>query len=526
MEDAEGHPTGELSGFGCYHHSMGSVVHPTLARVTARAAWRLAARRALEWAAVSAVLTLSAHVLLLAAGLVVPLAPVSVAAAVFRAAVAAAGAALAAAFRRPDALAAARVLDSALGLDERASTAVEVARRPAGPLAPRVVADAVAHLHGADLRAVLPLRPPRLLAWVPLLVVALAAWPLRGLAIPGTPAHRAQQVIRQEAARLERVSRVLERQARAERLPLTRRAAREMRAVGERLRQERLDRADALARIADLSRQVHQWRQDLERRLEQASAAPAGVPPDSLRRSALQRQIRQLQEALSHLQSGDPAAAREGLDRLAEILREGEGTAPAEVRQQLRRARQQLDDGDVSGAGESLTQALRWLAGLEGLAADREGLERAQQELDRSMARIASGSSSAAAETPGAEPSDAVAPGDRSPVPDADAGEPPPQGSREGSLPGTGRAGEQAGPPTPRLDVEKIPQRVRGAPGQGEATASEVVGPGRPSAATVQPARVPPAVVVRADRALQRARVPAAYRRIVQDYFRRLAGLR
>ncbi|MDQ7820127.1 MAG: hypothetical protein QN173_06380 [Armatimonadota bacterium] len=506
---------------------MGSVVHPTLARVTARAAWRLAARRALEWAAVASVLTLSAHVLLLAAGLVVPLAPPSVAAAVFRSAVAAACAALAAAVcRRPDELAAARVLDDVLGLDERASTAVEVARRPAGPLAPRVVADAVAHLHGADLRAVLPVRPPRLLAWVPLLVVALAAWPLRGLAIPGTPAHRAQQVIRREAARLERVSRILERQARADRLPLTRRAAREMRAVGERLRQERLDRAAALARVADLAREVHQWRQDLDRRLEQASATPAGAPPDSLRRSALQRQIRQLQEALSHLQSDDPAAAREGLDRLGEVLREGEGTAPAEVRQQLRRARQQLDDGDVSGAGESLTQALRWLAGLEGLAADREGLERAQQELDSSMARIASGSSSAAAETPGADSSEAVAPGDRSPVADADAGEPPPQGSREGSLPGTGRAGEQAGPPTPRLDVEKIPQRVRGAPGQGEATASEVVGPGRLSATRVQPARVPPAVVVRADRALQRARVPAAYRRIVQDYFRRLAGLR
>lgn len=506
---------------------MGRVVHPTLARVTGRAARRLAARRALEWAAVAAVLTLAAHVLTLAAGLVLPLPAVSVPASAGRAAAAAALAALAAVcVRRPDALAAARVLDAVLALEERASTAVEVSRRPAGPLAPLVVSDAVAHLQGADLRAALPLRLPRILVWVPLLMAVLIAWPLRGLAIPGTPAHRTLQVIRREAARLEQVARVLERQARAERLPLTRRAANQMRALGQRLRQERVDRAAALARIADLSREVQQLRQQADRRLQESAAGSTDLPAGLLRRSTLQRQIRQLQEALSRLQAADPEAARESLDRLGEVLREGDGTAAAEVRQQVRQAQRQLDEGNTAGATESLTQALRWLAGLEGLVADREALDRAQQEVDRSMARIAAGASPAPADAEGAEPSAGVSPGDRSPQWETGAGQPPPEGPREGSLPGGGRGPEAVGPPTPRLEGEKVPQRVRGAPGQGELTASEVVGPGRVAASRVQPSRIPPAAVERADRALQRLRVPVAYRRIVQDYFRRLADLR
>jgi hypothetical protein len=507
---------------------MGPLVHPTLARVTARAARRLTARRAGQWAAGAAVLTLAAHVVLLAAGLVVPLASPSAVTAVARAAVAAVAAALAAVvLRRTDTLVAARALDALLGLDERVSTAVEVSRRPAGPLAPRVVADAVAHLQGVDVRAVLPLRPPRALAWAPLLVAVLAAWPLRGLAVPGTPAHRVQQAIRQEAARLERVGRMLERQARADRLPLTRRVAREMRALGERLRQERVDRAAALARIADLSAQVREMHQEADRRLRESHSPldPAGLPEGLLRRSALQRQVRQLQEVLAQLQSADAAAARHSLDRLGEILREGEGSAPAEVRQQVRRAQQQLDEGDPAGASESLTQALRWLAGLEGLAADREALDRAQQELDRSTARIAAGTSAAAADAGEGEPAAEAAPGDRAPDHDAAGGEPPP-GSREGSLPGAGRAGDQAGPPTPRLDGDKIPQRVRGTPGQGEATVAHVVGPGRMAAASVRPAGVTAAVVARADRAVQRLRIPAAYRSIVREYFRRLADVR
>src|SRR5438445_7083270 len=57
----------------------------------------------------------------------------------------------------------------------------------------------------------------------------------------------------------------------------------------------------------------------------------------------------------------------------------------------FRSAKPQLDRGDMAGAGESLTQALRMLEGMETLMSDREGLESAREQLERSRAAITSG---------------------------------------------------------------------------------------------------------------------------------------
>src|SRR6058998_1082273 len=226
---------------------MKPALDPAVTRIVGRAARRLRLDRALRMAVRAAVWMLIALVAATAAGTVVPVSAVSPWIAVM--------AALAAAL-----VAAARTLDLVLHLDERASTAVELglAARAPTALGPRVIADAAAHLHVVDLRQAIPLRFPKTTWWAPALVALLALWPalVGGLALPGTPAHRAQQVIRREGARLEQFAKTLQARARADRLPLTRRRAPQLRDLGVRLQQERVDRASALARITELSRQL------------------------------------------------------------------------------------------------------------------------------------------------------------------------------------------------------------------------------------------------------------------------------
>lgn len=502
------------------------------------AARRLTGRRALQAASRTAVWVMGALVAVTAAGVVVPVPAFSAWTALASVAVIAAVSGGAVALvRRADPAVAARILDHALHLDERASTAVELALRsqPPSSLGARVIADAAARLGDVDLRDAIPLRFPRCAWWIPALAAVLLVWPtlLGGLTLPGTPAHRAQQVVRREGSRLEQFAQTLLERARAERLPLTRRTAPQVRDLGVRLQQERVDRAGALARISELSRQIDTARRQIDQRLEEMGRpqSQAALPSQLLRRQAMERQIRQLQELTSRLRQDSSAVSKDVLDRLGAITREGEGDQPAQVRQQLQQARRQLEEGDTGGAGESLTQALRVLESMESMLADREGLESARRQLERSRTAIASGSPGARsgdqAASPDRQAQQSAGPGDR-PV-DAQPGAespPPPIGPREGSAPGTGRVDDKMGPPSPRLQAERTPQRVRGAQGEGEVNTSEITGAGRPGPAQTRPLPVSAALVARVDRALERAHIPAQYRLIVLNYFQRLAQLK
>src|SRR5437899_5840220 len=179
---------------------MKPALDPAVTRIAGRAARRLRLDRVLRMAVRADVWMLIALVAAEAAGTMVPVSAVSpwiAAMAAMAAALVAAGVVL---LTRSDLVAAARTLELVLRLDERASTAVELglAARAPTALGPRVIADAAAHLHVVDLRQAIPLRFPKTTWWAPALVALLALWPalVGGLAMPGTPAHRAQQVIR------------------------------------------------------------------------------------------------------------------------------------------------------------------------------------------------------------------------------------------------------------------------------------------------------------------------------------------
>src|SRR2546428_11952071 len=200
---------------------MNPALDPALTRIVGGAARRLRLDRALRVAVRAAVWTMTALVAISAAGVGGPVPVVSPWAGI----VAAAAAALVAAgvffFTRVDLIAAARILDRTLHLDERASTATELGLAPRAltSLGARVIADASARLRVVDLRQAIPLGLSRTVWWVPVLFALLVVWPVLvgGLALPGTPAHRAQQMIRREGLRLGAVPRRLATPRRRER---------------------------------------------------------------------------------------------------------------------------------------------------------------------------------------------------------------------------------------------------------------------------------------------------------------------
>lgn len=507
-----------------------------LHRLARRAARRLTWQRAFSTGLLGGAVVLAGLAASQLAAVVVPLDPVPPALSAAASLLAVAVVTALVALGRPiTPMAASRLLDTRAGLEERTSTALEVESRASrGALGDRVVADAARHAETVDLRAVFPWRAPRTVYALVLLMVMLAAWPatLRGIAIPGTPAHRTQEAIRREGGRLEQLARTLQSRTRGQRMPQTRRAAPEIRDLGERLRQERLDRAEAIARIAELSRRIEEARREIDSRVgPQRPQDGAGAPPqDLLRRQALQQQIRQLRELTSRLQQSPDAASPDTLQRLGEITRQGEGDQPAQARRSLDRAREQLEQGNAIGARQSLEQALRELEGLESMLADQEGLRGAQQELERSQQAIASAGGDRAGGEPSGDPSDPGAappgPGDQPGSPEPGAESLPPQGPNEGTTPGQGRVNEKLGPPSARLDASGTTERVRGIQSEGPVGSAEIQGAGRRGTARAGTQTVTPAIVTQADRAMESARTPGRYRGLVRRYFEALARLR
>lgn len=500
-----------------------------------RAARRLALQRAFHAGLAAGTVVLAALAAATVATLVVPLSPVSIDVTLAAVGVVTALVTGLLMLVRPvEPITAARLLDLRGGLEERASTALEVGESGAvSTLARRLLDDAASHVEAINLRAVFPWRLPRW-AWVmPALVLFLLLWPstLRGIAIPGTPAHRTQQAIKREGTRLEQFARSLQSRARSQRVPQTRRVAPQVRDLGVRMQQERLERAEALARIGELSRQIEEARREIDGRLRsQAPQREGAVPQELFRRQALQQQVRQLRELTTRLRQNPEAASTDALQRLGEITQSGEGDQPAQVRRQLERAREQLQQGNTAGAGESLGEALRELEGLESMLADAEGLRSAQQQLERSQRAIASGSAGRregdAAEDQSQSQGRPDAPGENAPEREPGADALPPEGPHEGTTPGQGRVREKVGEPTPRLEATRTPERLRGAQSEGPVSSAEVVGGGRQGAARRQAGAVSPAIVAQADRAMENARTPGRYRALVRRYFERLAKLR
>jgi hypothetical protein len=509
------------------------VVEEARRRLAARRAWRWGSQIALGLAGLALLLALARTVVPLAlpAG---PLAAGGVAVGVLVAAV------LARTWRPPPRLAA-QVVDLRFQCADRLATAVEVLtglHRPTA-LTEALVADAARVAAALDLRRGLAMGPPRVLGGAVLVAaLALAADALlAGLTLPGTPARMVVETIRREGRRLERSADALEEQARLDRARLTRRFAPSLRALGQSLQRERLERPDALARLDALARQVEAARRQVQRRTAELAGqapTPAERPSDLFhRRAAAERTLRQIREITGRLAQSRSPDERQALLRQLAVLAGGgeEGEVPARARQQAAEAQRRLEAGDAAGARRALQQSASDLEDLRAMLADEEGLRQTHRDLQRSSQQIALGRPVPAEDAEqmpqaAAEPGQ-VAPGTRppqeGPAPD---GFPPPPGPHQGTTPGQGTPAEKLGARTPRLEADKQRSRLRGLQGEGRVTTSELLGPGRAAAIRAPQGPALRAARAEADRYMARWRVPPEYREIVRRYFETLAAQR
>lgn len=214
----------------------------------------------------------------------------------------------------------ARWVDGRQHLQERLSTALEVAAAPeAGTWRDLVVTDAAEHARGLDPRRLVPFHLPKATRWA-LVILALGA----GLGF--VPEYRSksyrqkqadQQNIREVGKQLADLTRrSLEKRPPA--LEPTQKAMEAVTDLGDQLARKTLTRSEALKDLANVAEKLKQELKELGknpalRKMEQAARASSGN--DSRSAAGLQEQIEALQKQL-----GTPAANPDALDKLKKDL--------------------------------------------------------------------------------------------------------------------------------------------------------------------------------------------------------------
>ena len=223
-------------------------------------------------------------------------------------------------WKKPDRNQVARWLDGRQHLQERLSTALEVAQAPeGGSWRDLVVADAAEHAKRLDARQLLPFSLPKATRWA-LVVLALGA----GLGF--VPEYRSkvflqkkaeQQNIKETGRQLAELTRHnLERRLPA--LEPTQKTMESVASLGDQLAKQNLTRSDALKDLANVAEKLKEQLKEMGKnpelkRLEQAARNTTGG--DSQSASALQKQIESLQNQL-----GSPTGNPDSLDKLKKNL--------------------------------------------------------------------------------------------------------------------------------------------------------------------------------------------------------------
>lgn len=267
-----------------------------------------------------------------------------------------------------------RWLDQKQGLQERLSTALEVAGKPdGGRWQELILGDAQAAAAQVDPRKLLPVGLPRIARWV---VAALAVIVVLGL----LPEYRSQahvqrkkdaEVIKEAGQQLASLTkRSLEQRKPA--LETTRKSLDEVKELGERLQTAKLTRDDALKDLAKATDQLKQQSSELAKnptlkKMEKAARTPGGNAPQKTP-EALQKQIDQAQKQL-----GDRAGKEDEMEKLQKDL------------QKLQEAAKGLADNNP-GAAQAAKEALAKMASE--LARKAESMGMPLPSLDEAVAAL------------------------------------------------------------------------------------------------------------------------------------------
>lgn len=268
-------------------------------------------------------------------------------------------------WRRPDLFDTARWLDGERKLQERLSTAWELAASPGSEdWRELLVTDAAKHAKEVDPRALLPYQLPRSAKWA-LLSFALAA----GLGfVPEyrTAAYvqtkRDAEIIKETGRKLAELTR-REIARRPPALEPTRQALESVTELGEHLAKAKLTRAEALKDLASVTEKLKDEARELGknpvlRTMERAARAPrtGGVPGGA----DLQKQIESLQKSLESQAAGADPQSLEKLSKDLQKAKEAAAGLPVSDSAAGDAAREQLEKSlsDLARRAKDLGLAL------------------------------------------------------------------------------------------------------------------------------------------------------------------------
>jgi predicted nucleic acid-binding Zn-ribbon protein len=223
-------------------------------------------------------------------------------------------------WRKPVLNEVARWVDGRQHLQERLSTALEVASAPnVGTWRDLVVNDAADHIKGLDLRRLVPFRLPRATRWA-LVILALGA----GLGF--VPEYRSKSYL-QKKAEQQNIKEIgkqladLTRHSLEKRPPVlepTQKALEAVTDLGDQLTKKALTRSEALKDLANVAEKLKDELKEMGKdpalkKLEQAARASTGN--DSQTAAGMQKQLESLQKQL-----GTPTGNPDALDKLKKDL--------------------------------------------------------------------------------------------------------------------------------------------------------------------------------------------------------------
>jgi ABC-type transporter Mla subunit MlaD len=276
-------------------------------------------------------------------------------------------------------LEAARWLDEKQKLQQRLSTAWEVAGKPDSEWKQLIVSDAAGHVRGVDPRKLAPLRWPKAGRWA-LLVVALGA----GLAF--VPEYRSQAYVKkqqgtQHVRETGKQMAQFTRQQMQQRPPVfeqTQKSIESVAELGEKLGKASLTPAEALKDLATMAQRLEQQAKELGDKPElrplaarEREGSAGGQTPE-----ALQKQIESMQNAL-----GKAAANSDKLDKLKDQLNQAQKSLSSMG---------DKDSAAAQAAREKLAQSLSELSKeMKQMGQNLQGLEEAIQALKNNQTDLA-----------------------------------------------------------------------------------------------------------------------------------------
>lgn len=289
--------------------------------------------------------------------------------------------------------------DRVLRLQERLSTAYEyVHQEPTHPFVSSLTSAANQLQARIDVRQVFPVRLPRRLWGIPLLIAATIGFSL--LHVPAwkfddvADAETSRQTV-QEGQRLEKWGRSLEEVAKREQLDRSLVLARQMQQLGQRMQREGAEKGQATERIATLTQYLRRMQQELQERALIGDAG-LGVAQDVLvSGKSVKQELRDILQMLQHdsVPREMTAAAEQSIARMMRQV----GPNP-----ELENLLQSLRAGDVEAARQLLRDALQQQQASE----EMEQMDRARQALEYATRTLQRGNQGDAASNRSRSPSE------------------------------------------------------------------------------------------------------------------------